>query len=55
MFSSSKPFTGFAAAICVERGLFSLEEPVERYLPGFALALLALGQARAAIRGRDAK
>ena len=36
MFSSSKPITGFAAAICVERGLLSLEEPVERYLPGFA-------------------
>ena len=36
MFSSSKPFTGFAAAICVERGLLSLEDPVERFLPGFA-------------------
>ena len=36
MFSSSKPFTGFAAALCVERGIFSLEEPVERFLPGFA-------------------
>ena len=36
MFSSSKPFTGFAAALCVERGLFSLEDRVERFLPGFA-------------------
>ena len=36
MFSSTKPFTGFAAALCVERGLFSLEEPVARFLPGFA-------------------
>ncbi len=36
MFSSSKPFTGFAAALCVERGLFSLESPVQDFLPGFA-------------------
>ena len=36
MFSSTKPFTGFAAAICVERGLLSLEDRVERFLPGFA-------------------
>lgn len=36
MFSSTKPITGFAAAICVERGLFSLDEPVGRFLPGFA-------------------
>lgn len=36
MFSSTKPFTGFAAALCVERGVFSLEEPVARFLPGFA-------------------
>ena len=36
MFSSTKPFTGMAAAMCVERGLFSLEEPVGRFLPGFA-------------------
>ena len=36
MFSSSKPFTGFAAAICVERGLFSLEDRVDLFLPGFA-------------------
>ncbi len=36
MFSSTKPFTGMAAAMCVERGVFSLEEPVGRFLPGFA-------------------
>ena len=36
MFSSTKPFTGFAAALCVERGVLALEDPVERYLPGFA-------------------
>ena len=36
MFSSTKPITGFAAALCVERGLFSLDEPVARFLPGFA-------------------
>ena len=36
MFSSTKPVTGMAAAMCVERGVFSLEEPVGRFLPGFA-------------------
>lgn len=36
MFSSTKPFTGFAAALCVERGLVALQDPVSRYLPGFA-------------------
>ena len=35
-FYDTKPFTGFAAAICVERGLLSLEDRVERFLPGFA-------------------
>ena len=35
MFSSSKEVTGFAAAICVERGLFCLEDRVEAFLPGF--------------------
>ena len=38
MFSSSKPFTGFAAALCVERGLFALEDRVDAFLPGFAEA-----------------
>ena len=36
MFSSTKPITGMAAAMCVERGLFALEDPVARLLPGFA-------------------
>lgn len=36
MFSSTKPFTGFAAALCVERGVFSLLDRVETFLPGFA-------------------
>ena len=40
MFSSSKTVTGVAAAMCVERGLFSLLDPVGEYLPGFKDAVV---------------
>ncbi|MBQ9727508.1 MAG: beta-lactamase family protein [Kiritimatiellae bacterium] len=35
MFSSTKCVTGLAAAMCVDRGLFSLRTPVYEFLPGF--------------------
>lgn len=35
MFSSSKNVTGVAAAMCIERGLFSPRDPVDEYLPAF--------------------
>ena len=35
MFSSTKCVTGLAAAMCADRGLFSLRTPVREFLPGF--------------------
>ena len=36
MYSQTKPYTGLAAAMCVERGIFSPREPVYNYFPTFA-------------------
>ena len=36
LYSQSKPVTGVAAMMLVERGLLDLGEPVSAYLPGFA-------------------
>ena len=35
MYSNTKPVTGTAAMICVEEGLFSLDDPVSKFLPAF--------------------
>ena len=35
MFSSTKCVTGLAAAMCADRGLFSLRTPVYEFLPGY--------------------
>lgn len=36
MFSSTKCVTGLAAAMCADRGVFSLRTPVSEFLPGYA-------------------
>ena len=36
MYSQTKPYTGFASAMCVDRGLFTIREPVYNYFPTFA-------------------
>ena len=36
LYSQTKPFTGLAAAMCVDRGIFSPREPVYNYFPTFA-------------------
>lgn len=36
MYSCTKPMTAAAAMICLEKGLFSLEDPVAKYLPEYA-------------------
>ena len=38
MYSCTKPVTAVAAMQCFERGLFDLDDPVERYLPAFGKA-----------------
>ncbi len=35
VYSCSKPLTAAAAMQCVERGLFGLDDPVEKYLPAY--------------------
>jgi CubicO group peptidase (beta-lactamase class C family) len=35
LWSNSKPIAGVATMICVEDGLFSLEDPVSKYIPAF--------------------
>lgn len=40
LYSCTKPMTATAAMQCLERGLFSLEDPVAKYLPAFANAYL---------------
>ena len=35
MYSQTKPYTGFASAMCVDRGLFTIREPVYNYFPTF--------------------
>jgi CubicO group peptidase (beta-lactamase class C family) len=35
LYSNTKPVTGVAAMICVEEGLFSLDDPVSKYIPAF--------------------
>lgn len=40
LYSCTKPMTAAAAMICLERGLFSLEDPVSDYLPGYVNAYL---------------
>lgn len=36
IYSMTKPITIVAALICVERGLFSLDDPLEKFIPEFA-------------------
>jgi CubicO group peptidase (beta-lactamase class C family) len=36
IYSMSKPITGMAAMICIEEGLFGLDQPVAEILPAFA-------------------
>lgn len=40
LYSCSKPMTATAAMICMERGLFRLEDPVSDYLPAYQNAYL---------------
>lgn len=35
LYSNTKPVTGIAAMICVEEGLFSLDDPVSKYISSF--------------------
>lgn len=35
LFSNTKPITGVATMICVQKGLLSLDDPVSKYLPAF--------------------
>ena len=51
IYSASKPITCTAALMLLERGLFSLEEPLSAYLPEFeAMTVKAEGGARPAAR-----
>ncbi len=40
LYSCTKPMTATAAMQCLQEGLFSLEDPVSKYLPAFANAYL---------------
>ena len=40
LYSCTKPMTATAAMQCLERGLFSLDDPVAEYLPAYASAYL---------------
>ena len=44
MYSMSKPITGAAVMILMERGLIDLADPVSKYLPGFVNQKVAIDQ-----------
>ncbi|HCR40898.1 MAG TPA: serine hydrolase, partial [Lachnospiraceae bacterium] len=44
MYSMSKPITGAAVMILMERGLIDLADPVSKYLPGFVNQKVATDQ-----------
>jgi len=53
MASMTKPVTAVATMIAVERGLLSLDDPIERYLPEFADRRVAVRDAQGEVVGEE--
>lgn len=50
--SMTKPVTAVSALLCMEKGLFSLDDPIERYLPAFSELYLAEKSEGGFVRGK---